>query len=265
MPADDAAPPARWLTAEEATTSLGVSRQTLYAYVSRSRIGVTGAPDDPRRSLYDAADVRRLAERNRNGRSRRAVAASTISWGEPILVSAITRIEGGRLEYRGHDAIALSATATLEDVAALLWQVESLPRSRVASVAGRGRAGPRGSPNAASPRWRIWRWPAGGRAGWTAFCPTPCASWTAMSWAAAGLPGSAARASSLPMHERLASAWGVGAEGRRPDPPRPGADGGSRAERLHLCHARSWHPPGRRSVPACWPAWRRWSVRCMAA
>ena len=85
MPADDAAPPARWLTAEEATTSLGVSRQTLYAYVSRNRIGVTGAPDDPRRSLYDAADVRRLAERNRNGRSRRAVAASTISWGEPIL------------------------------------------------------------------------------------------------------------------------------------------------------------------------------------
>ena len=107
MPADDAAPPARWLTAEEATTSLGVSRQTLYAYVSRSRIGVTAAPDDPRRSLYDAADVRRLAERNRNGRSRRAVAASTISWGEPILVSAITRIEGGRLEYRGQDAIAL--------------------------------------------------------------------------------------------------------------------------------------------------------------
>ena len=143
MPADDAAPPARWLTAEEATTSLGVSRQTLYAYVSRSRIGVTAAPDDPRRSLYDAADVRRLAERNRNGRSRRAVAASTISWGEPILVSAITRIEGGRLEYRGQDAIALSATATLEDVAALLWQVEALPRSAVrwwlaASARGRG-------------------------------------------------------------------------------------------------------------------------------
>src|SRR5271169_571 len=130
MSADAATPPPRWLTAEEATASLGVSRQTLYAYVSRSRIGVTAAPDDSRRSLYDAADVRRLAERNRDGRSRRAVAASTISWGEPILVSAITRIEGGRLEYRGRDAIALAATATLEDVAALLWQVESLPRPR---------------------------------------------------------------------------------------------------------------------------------------
>src|SRR5271167_2427064 len=140
MSADDSAPSARWLTAEEATSSLGVSRQTLYAYVSRSRIGVTAAPDDPRRSLYDAADVRRLAQRNRTGRSRRAVAASTISWGEPVLVSAIIRIEGGRLEYRGQDAIALAATATLEDVAALLWQVEALPPAR----------SPRGWPRAQS-------------------------------------------------------------------------------------------------------------------
>src|ERR1700722_19412005 len=130
MSADDALPPTRWLTAEEATTRLRVSRPTLYAYVSRSRIGAVAAPEDPRRSLYDAADVRRLAERNRSGRSRPAVAASTISWGEPILASAITRIEGGRLEYRGQDAVALSASATLEDVAALLWQVDALPPSR---------------------------------------------------------------------------------------------------------------------------------------
>src|SRR5262249_60834024 len=107
MTDDEAAPPARWLTAEEATAQLGVSRPTLYAYVSRNRIGTLVAPDDPRRSLYDAADVHRLAQRKRSGRSRRAVAASTISWGEPILVSAITRIDTGRLAYRGPDAITL--------------------------------------------------------------------------------------------------------------------------------------------------------------
>lgn len=209
MSADDAAPPARWLTAEQATASLGVSRQTLYAYVSRSRIGVTAAPDDPRRSLYDAADVRRLAQRNRTGRSRRAVAASTISWGEPILVSAITRIEGGRLEYRGQDAIALAATATLEDVAALLWQVDTLPQPR--SSAGRP--------------------PAHAVTGIAERCIAAMADlamagrWTGrvdsvlfdaarildrMAWAAACRPGGAAWASSLPLHERLASAWRVG-------------------------------------------------------
>ena len=209
MSADDAAPPARWLTAEEATTSLGVSRQTLYAYVSRSRIGVIAAPDDPRRSLYDAADVHRLTERNRNGRSRRAVAASTISWGEPILVSAITRIEGGRLEYRGQDAIALSATATLEDVAALLWEVETLPRTH--AVGGwpraRGAAGVAEQCIAAMADLAMaGRW--AGRV--DSVLPDAVRILDRMSWAAAGLPGATGRASSLPLHERLASAWGVG-------------------------------------------------------
>jgi citrate synthase len=209
MPADDAAPPPRWLTAQEATTSLGVSRQTLYAYVSRSRIGVTAAPDDPRRSLYDAADVRRLAERNRTGRSRRAVAASTISWGEPILVSAITRIEGGRLEYRGRDATVLAATATLEDVAALLWQVESLPRSR--SVGG----WPRARAAAGVAEQCIAAMADLAMAGrWTgrvdSVLPDAVRILDRIAWAAAGLPGSTARPSSLPLHERLTSAWGVG-------------------------------------------------------
>jgi citrate synthase len=211
MPTDDAAPPARWLTAEQATAGLGVSRQTLYAYVSRGRIGVTATPDDPRRSLYDAADVRRLAERNRNGRSRRAVAASTISWGEPILVSAITRIEGGRLEYRGQDAIALSATATLEHVAALLWQVKSLPRTRsvVAWPRARGAAGVAEQCIAAMADLAMaGRW--AGRE--DSVLPDAVRILDRMSWAAAGLPGSAVRASSLPLHERLASAWGVGAK-----------------------------------------------------
>ena len=206
-----AAPPARWLTAEQATASLGVSRQTLYAYVSRSRIGVTAAPDDPRRSLYDAADVQRLAERNRSGRSRRAVAASTISWGEPILVSAITRIEGGRLEYRGQDAIALSETATLEDVAALLWQVDSLPRTTGRRRPGRAPAPRRASPSAASPRWPILRWPVAGRAGWTASLPDAVAH-PGSHGLGGGRSARCHRANrpSLPLHERLASAWGVG-------------------------------------------------------
>jgi citrate synthase len=209
MSADDTGPPARWLTAGEATASLGVSRQTLYAYVSRSRIGVTAAPDDPRRSLYDAADVRRLAERNRNGRSRRAVAASTISWGEPILVSAITRIEGGRLEYRGQDAIALSETATLEDVAALLWDVASVPQLRSPAGWQRTRAAAGVAQRciaAMADLAMAGRW--AGRV--DGVLPDAVRILDRMAWAAAGLPGPAAWAASLPLHRRLASAWGVG-------------------------------------------------------
>lgn len=200
--------PARWLTAEEASGQLNVSRQTLYAYVSRGNIGVMQSPDAPRRSLYDAADVRRLAERNRNGRSRRAVAASTISWGEPILVSAITRIEGGRLEYRGQDAISLAETAALEGVAALLWQVEALPRSRsrVAWPRARSEAG-----NAEHCIETIASLAMAGR--WVgkteAVLPDAMRILDGIAWAACGLPGFSPRPSSLPLHERLAAAWGV--------------------------------------------------------
>lgn len=199
----------RWFTAEQATAELGVSRATLYAYVSRGRIGVTAAPEEPRRSLYDAADVKRLAERNRSGRSRRAVAASTISWGEPILTSTITRIEGGRLEYRGQDAVALSASATLEDVAALLWQVDALPASPSGGFWPRAR-GPVGVAErciaAIADLAMAGRW--AGKV--EAVLPDAMRILDRVAWSAAGLPEGAVKPSALPLHERLASSWGAG-------------------------------------------------------
>ena len=205
-------PPTRWLTAEQAIASLGVSRQTLYAYVSRRLIGAVPAPDRTRRSLYDADDVGRLAERNRRGRSRRAVAASTISWGEPILASAITRIEAGRLEYRGQDAIALSTTAPLEQVAARLWQVDSLPHQQADAASGkwpraRARAGvTTRCITAAAELAMVGRW--AGRV--DAVMPDAVRILDRIAWAASGMSGAARPTGRLPMHERLAQAWGVG-------------------------------------------------------
>lgn len=112
-----------WLTAEEALAILQTKPQTLYANVSRGRIRSKPLPDDPRRSLYRSEDVQRLAER-RPGRKRDSiVAADTIRWGLPIMRSGISTIVDGRLLYRGCDAAELSETATLEEVAALLWQM----------------------------------------------------------------------------------------------------------------------------------------------
>jgi citrate synthase len=107
---------------EEALAQLGVSRQTLYAYVSRGLIRAEPAPGDPRRSLYDKRDLDRLIERRRRGRARRDVAASAIDFGEPVLASAITRIGDDGLFYRERDAVTLAASATLEEVAEILWK-----------------------------------------------------------------------------------------------------------------------------------------------
>jgi len=113
-------PTADWIAAEEARDRLGVRPQTLYAYVSRGRVQVRPDPDDPRRSLYRAADLAALTERRARGRKAADVAASAIAWGEPVLASAITTVANERLFYRGRDAIRLAETETLESVARLL-------------------------------------------------------------------------------------------------------------------------------------------------
>jgi len=110
-----------WLKAEEALKRLGSKPQSLYASVSRGRIRARPDPADSRRSLYNEEDVDRLAQRARGRRSSAFVAAQAISWGEPVLPSAISTISAGRLIYRGGDAAVLAQTATLEDVATLLW------------------------------------------------------------------------------------------------------------------------------------------------
>lgn len=109
-----------WIAADEARDRLGVRAQTLYAYVSRGRVQVRPDPRDPRRSLYRAADIAALTDRKRRSRKVAEVAAGAIAWGEPVLASAITTVSGGRLFYRGRDAVELSQTETLEAVARLL-------------------------------------------------------------------------------------------------------------------------------------------------
>lgn len=111
---------ADWIGAEEARVRLGVRPQTLYAYVSRGRLQVRPDPTDPRRSLYRAADIDALHQRKSRSRKISEVAEGAISWGEPVLASAIMTVSGGRLYYRGRDAVALAEFETLEGVARLL-------------------------------------------------------------------------------------------------------------------------------------------------
>jgi citrate synthase len=111
----------RYLTANEAAAVMGVSRQTLYAYVSRGLLQVHPR-DGSRESRYLAGDVERLSKQRKSGRKPREIAKATLNWGQPVLESRITLIDDGRLFYRGEDAATLATSESLEDVAALLWQ-----------------------------------------------------------------------------------------------------------------------------------------------
>jgi citrate synthase len=119
-----------WLTRDEALKLLKVRPQTLYAYVSRGRIDMRPDPDDPRRSLYRAADIGGLTRRRERGKRPAAIAASAIAWGEPIITTTISTVRNGRLYYRGRDVAELAQSATLEEVAALLWDGSGTVRFR---------------------------------------------------------------------------------------------------------------------------------------
>ncbi len=110
-----------YLTSAQATAALGVSRATLYAYVSRGLL-TAHAADRPRESRYLREEVEQLARQRSQGRKPREVAQAALSWGLPVLESGITLIENSRLYYRGEDAAAWARTRTLEETAALLWQ-----------------------------------------------------------------------------------------------------------------------------------------------
>ncbi|MEQ6305723.1 citrate synthase family protein [Delftia acidovorans] len=110
-----------YLNSTEATALLGVSRATLYAYVSRGLLHAHAA-DTPRESRYLREEVEQLARQRGQGRKPREVAQAALNWGLPVLESSITLIEQDRLYYRGEDAVDWARSHTLEETAALLWQ-----------------------------------------------------------------------------------------------------------------------------------------------
>ncbi|QFU15875.1 citrate synthase family protein [Microvirga thermotolerans] len=107
-------------SAGDAAGRLGISRASLYAYVSRGLIRSFASPHDPRQRLYALDDVEALAERKARFRRPAVAAATALDWGLPVLETSIARIKDGRLFYRERDAVALARTATLEETALLL-------------------------------------------------------------------------------------------------------------------------------------------------
>jgi citrate synthase len=122
-PVEDDKPLTDWMTAEDAARALGVTRSTLYAYVSRGLVRSKAAPGTTQRR-YRRDEIQRLAHERERARKPALVAQASLDWGRPVLDSALTLIQAGRLYYRGRDAVDLARTASLEDVAALLWDAD---------------------------------------------------------------------------------------------------------------------------------------------
>jgi len=111
-----------WLSREDALATLKVRPQTLYAYVSRGLIERRADAADPRRSEYRGDDILALAKRRARGRRTASIAASAMAWGEPVIPTRISTVAHGQLIFRGRRVVDLADHASLEDIAALLWE-----------------------------------------------------------------------------------------------------------------------------------------------
>lgn len=112
MPTGDINKGTRWLTADEAASALRVKKETIYAYVSRGRL-TNRRSDDGRGSVFDAAEIERLAGGSRQ--TGRSVAVD--------VESELTLIRESGHYYRGQSARELAESRSWEDVAQLLWGV----------------------------------------------------------------------------------------------------------------------------------------------
>ena len=102
------------LSAHDTADRLGVKIQTLYAYVSRGMLRSVEV-EGSRERHYDADEV----ERFRGGKRAARLQAEALV---PVIGSAVCLIDDHRIYYRGQDTLRLAQTATLEEVAALLWE-----------------------------------------------------------------------------------------------------------------------------------------------
>ncbi|UBV42619.1 citrate synthase family protein [Deinococcus taeanensis] len=109
------------LTTTQACEQLGVKPATLYAYVSRGLVRSVPGPPGTRERRYHAQDIEALRERQATRRDPQGAVQGSLDWGPPILDSALTRIADGALAYRGQEVTALAVRSSVEEVAALLW------------------------------------------------------------------------------------------------------------------------------------------------
>jgi citrate synthase len=117
------------IDAETASRRLGVSKATLYAYVSRRLLRAHPDPADPRARRYAISEIDALKERR--DRPKRATdqflvehTLTALDRARPIVRTALTTIADGMPHYRGRNALKLARQLSVEEASGWLWKVD---------------------------------------------------------------------------------------------------------------------------------------------
>lgn len=90
-----------FLTAEEVTSQLDITKATLYSYVSRGLLRSEPSPENPRKRQYRQEDVDALLRKKELKRHPEKTLKSSLYWGEPLMDSGVSLIQDGLLYYGG--------------------------------------------------------------------------------------------------------------------------------------------------------------------
>ncbi len=197
------------LTAGEAAALLGVSRETLYAYVSRGLVTSEPGPGPSRARRYPRAPLEALRDRRERARDRDMAAHGALSWGLPVLDSALTLIRDGRCYYRGHDAVALAASESPERVAALLWAGDPDLAGEIFAGVGEGSRRPAAAPPSAAALAR--HLVDASETSLITLAAPDAVVWRGGARVVAGLFAAAGAVGGGPLAQRLARGWGTDA------------------------------------------------------
>ncbi len=113
-----------FLGSRQAAELLGVQAATLYAYVSRGMLTSEPALPGSRKKRYRRQDVLALKQARDIRHNPVKAVQGSLHWGAPVLDSAITCVDNGRLYYRGHDVLQLARERSFEQVVSLIWSGE---------------------------------------------------------------------------------------------------------------------------------------------
>lgn len=112
---------ARYYSADEAAKHLGVSLNTLYAYVSRGLVRSEPVSHEKRTRRYHAQDVEKLARRSKGHKASRTTVQRTPTGAPPLVETAITCIGDTDFFYRGQSVLNLADKGSFEETVAILW------------------------------------------------------------------------------------------------------------------------------------------------
>jgi len=96
------------LSAEEAAEFLGVTKGTLYAYVSRGMLRSVQFDPSSRKRYYPLAQLQALKHRHSFRSDPDRAAAEVIEFGNPILTTSISQITATEHSYRGLNSSQLA-------------------------------------------------------------------------------------------------------------------------------------------------------------